>query len=475
MRKTKILVTVGPSCNNSEMIEKLIQAGVNVFRLNFSHSNHDEHKITLQTIREVSKKLNKSVGILQDISGPKIRIGDLREPLNLKEEDTLCFCREDGELGLNEVKLNHPKVLDSLKVDDLIYLADGTIRVKVVKIEPEKVTTKVLVGGELTSRKGVNFPSTKLDIPAITKKDISDIMFGIENEVDFMALSFVQSPQDVLTAKDIIKSYGKEIPIFAKIEKQDAVKRIDEIIEVSDGIMVARGDMGVELGVDKVPKVQKMIIKKANEAAKPVITATQMLTSMINSPYPTRAEISDVANAVLDGTDAVMLSDETAVGNYPIKAVEVLDSAIKDIETIYSYHMSFEKNTLEEALAISANNLANLINPNGIIIFTKSGKSATAIAKYRPKADIIVNCCDERIFRQLSIYWGISPTYILEKVNSSDELVHNFIEKALADKVISIDETYILLVGYQTNKSGSTNLIRLLNKDEIEYLMEKFN
>jgi pyruvate kinase len=318
MRKTKILVTVGPACNTPEMIEKLILTGVNVFRLNFSHSNHKEHKNSLEMIRSVSKKLNKSVGVLQDISGPKIRICELKKPLLLKEGDSLEFFREETE---GKVSINHPKVLDSLKVNDLIYLADGTIRVKIVKVEVNKVISEVLVGGELTSKKGVNFPSSKLDIPAITQKDIKDIMFGVENDVDFMALSFVQTPQDVLTAKDIIKSYGKEIAVFAKIEKKDAIENIDAIMDVSDGIMVARGDMGVELGVDKVPKVQKMLIKKANEKGKPVITATQMLTSMMNSPYPTRAEISDVANAVLDGIDAVMLSDETTVGKYPIEAV----------------------------------------------------------------------------------------------------------------------------------------------------------
>ncbi len=468
MRKTKILITVGPSCNTPEMIEKLIISGVNVFRLNFSHSNHTEHKKTLNMIRVVSKKLSKSIGVLQDISGPKIRICELKKPLILKEGDKLEFFKEEIE---GKVSINHPKVLNALKVDDLIYLADGTIRVKIVKIEPDRVTSKVLVGGELTSRKGVNFPSSKLDIPAITQKDIKDIMFGIENGVDFMALSFVQSAQDVLTAKDIIKSYGKEIPVFAKIEKQDAILNIDSIIDVSDGIMVARGDMGVELGVDKVPKVQKMIIAKANEKAKPVITATQMLISMINSPYPTRAEISDVANAVLDGTDAVMLSDETTVGKYPIEAVKVLDNTIKDIETIYSYNKSFEKNSYEESLAISANNLANSINPDGIIIFTKSGKSATAISKYRPKAKIIVNCCDEKVFRKFSINWGIEPTYILPKATNSDDLIHDFIEKAIKDSVISKNGTYILLVGYQTDKSGSTNLIRLINPDEINYII----
>ena len=421
-------------------------------------------------IRAISKKLGKSVGVLQDISGPKIRICELKTPILLNDGDFLEFFREEAE---GRVTINHPKVLDALKVDDLIYLADGTIRVKIVKIEPDKVTSKVLVGGELSSRKGVNFPSSKLDIPAITQKDIKDIMFGIENEVDFIALSFVQTPQDVLTAKDIIKSYGKEIPVFAKIEKSDAIKNIDAIIDVSDGIMVARGDMGVELGVDKVPKVQKMIIKKANEKAKPVITATQMLTSMINSPYPTRAEISDVANAVLDGTDAVMLSDETTVGKYPIEAVTVLDNTIRDIETIYSYNTSFEKNSYTDAIAIATNNLANSINPDGIIIFTKSGKSATSISKYRPKAKIIVSCCDEIVFRKLSIYWGIEPTYILPKVDSSEELVHDFIEKAIKDGVISKKGIYILLVGYQTDKSGSTNLIRLINRDEIDYIINR--
>ncbi|MEF3191102.1 MAG: pyruvate kinase, partial [Campylobacterales bacterium] len=338
MRKTKIVATLGPATSNVETIRALIKAGVNVFRFNFSHGSHDQHEANLTMIRRIAQEEGVYVAILQDISGPKIRVGVIEGVMSLKVGDRLSFYREGSHQDLFGVTLNYPQILNDLSIGELIYLADGTIRVEVVAIEDGVVHTKVLVGGDLVSRKGVNFPSSRLSIPAITSKDIDDIKFGVRIGVDLMAISFVRRGEDMKQAREIVARVGGNVPLFAKIEKSEALENLDEILDASDGIMVARGDLGVELGVHRVPAAQKRVIAKANERGLPVITATQMLTSMIHSPYPTRAEVSDIANAVLDGSDAVMLSDETTIGSYPELAVKVLDETIRDIERIYPYH-----------------------------------------------------------------------------------------------------------------------------------------
>jgi len=467
MRKTKIVVTLGPSSNTKDKIGELILAGVNVFRLNFSHGDYESHKQTLDLIRATAKELNRCVGILQDISGPKVRIGTLLEPIELEVGDELIFV-ESNPTEKNETTISYPEVLDDLKIGDIIYLYDGTIRVEVTSKSDTKVITKTLVGGKLTSKKGVNFPNVALNIPSLTKKDINDINFGIENQVDFIALSFIKNAQDVLSAKAIVKSHGVNIPVFAKIEKFEAIENIDDIIENSDGIMIARGDLGVEVGVEKVPKLQKMITKKANLKGKPVITATQMLTSMVNSPFPTRAEISDIANAVLDGTDAVMLSDETAVGKYPIKTVEMLNSTILEIETIYPFYSNLNTNfDFNSAIAASASMLSKNIDTDAIVVFTKSGKSAVDISISRPKAKIFANTLNEEIYRRLSIYWGVYPTFILELAKSPTELIEMFAKNATDLNMIDKDRSYVLIVGSKTNKSGANNAIRLLKGEDL--------
>jgi pyruvate kinase len=368
------------------------------------------------------------------------------------------------------VTINHPHILPSLKQGDLIYLADGGIRCEVTANTNGIVRTKILVGGDLTSKKGVNFPNASLPIAAITEKDVKDMEFGVKIGVDMMAVSFIKSREDIEEAKRIVAGFGGDCPIFAKIEKAEAVENLSSIIEVADGLMVARGDLGVELGLSKVPIAQKKIIRAANRKGIPVITATQMLTSMIDSPFPTRAEVSDIANAVLDGTDAVMLSDETTVGKYPIEAIKVLDEAITEVETIYPFYRNLDKiHNPADAIAVAANRMAEDMEPNALIVFTRSGGSAKTVAKYRPKPDILVSVHCEQAYRRLAIVWGVRPVFILEEHESSDRMLCEFTMKALDEGVMQEDGTYIVTVGYPTGLEGTTNLVRIMRAADIEH------
>lgn len=470
MRKTKIVATIGPATDSETMIESLIVAGVNVFRFNFSHSTHEYHEENLKKVRKVSHKLGVSIAILQDISGPKIRIGEVNGVLRLEEGDTLSFYARDGFNDAYGVTLNYPQILPSLKSGDLVYLADGTIRCEAFEVSADIVRTKVLVGGDLTSKKGVNFPNASLPIAAITEKDVKDIEFGVKIGVDLMAISFIKSREDIEYAKKLVADFGGDAHIFAKIEKAEAVDNLDSIMEVADGIMVARGDLGVELGLSKVPVVQKRIIRAANRKGIPVITATQMLTSMIDSPFPTRAEVSDIANAVLDGTDAVMLSDETTVGKYPLDAIRVLDEAIRDTEAIYPFYRNLDKIHIPtDAIAVAANRMAQDMEPDAIIVFTKTGASARNIIKYRPKPNVLVCVHSERAFRKLSVLWGVKPLFVLVEHESTDIMLCEFTGRALDEGIMRIDGTYIVTVGYPTGMEGSTNLIRVMKEVDIRH------
>ena len=328
MKKTKIVATLGPS--SIDKIEDLIKAGVDVFRLNFSHANHKTHKESIKKIRETAKKLNSKTAILQDISGPKIRIGEVDGLLELKKGDKIKLVKKHPK-NRYELTISYPEIIDHVNIGEYVFFADGSIRTKVIDKTKDALILEVKNDGVLSSRKGVNFPHSNLKISAITQKDKKDLIFGAKNGIDIVAISFVNNKEDILKAKNILKEYNASPWVIAKIETKKGVENLDEILEVADGVMVARGDLGIEVGVEKVPVIQKKIIRKANKLKKPVITATQMLLSMVNSPFPTRAEVSDVANAVMDGSDGVMLSDETTVGKYPVKAVEVLKKTIIEI------------------------------------------------------------------------------------------------------------------------------------------------
>lgn len=472
MRKTKIVATIGPSTDKKAMIKKLIQNGVNVFRLNFSHATHFYHKNTIEKIRKASKELGIEVAILQDISGPKIRICELSKPMELKTGEILTISKSIIDEEHKTITISYPEILDSLKVGEYVYFSDGTIRTKVIKKTKSFVQCEVVVGQILQSKKGINFPNSKLKIANLTQKDKDDLVFGAKHGVDIVALSFVSRKKDIQIAREILKENNSNPMIFSKIEKPEAMENLDSIIKESDGIMVARGDLGVELGLSNVPSAQKLIIKKANDMAKPTITATQMLTSMIHSPYPTRAEISDIANAVLDGSDAVMLSDETTIGEYPVEAIKVLNSSIKEAEKIYPYYKDTNEVKKDESIAAAVTTISKTIKPNAIICFTRTGKSVTQISKFRPEQKIVVNSYDIKTLRKLQVVWGVNAYYLTPQQINEKSLLKAFLTKAIENKAVALNKKYVVTIGYPLDVKYSTNQIKLLDKNAMEYILK---
>ncbi len=473
-KRAKILATVGPASDSLEQLETLIKAGVNVFRMNFSHGTHAYHSAVLRLIRQAMENTGLIVGVLQDISGPKVRVGKLEEDFRLKNGDVLEFVQEEivgREVAQGHYRLciNQSEILPKMKEGEFIYLYDGNIRAKVESVG-ETVVAVVQNNGKLSSNKGVNFPNTRIGIEILTSKDREDMLWGIKNEVDFMAISFVQNGSDMQAARDIVIEHGGHQQLFAKIEKFDAVENIDEIIEVSDGIMVARGDLGIEVPYYEVPAIQKKIIQKANEASKPVITATQMLLSMTESETATRAEISDVANAILDGTDVVMLSEESAIGHNPVLAVETMVNTIRETEKLYPYN-KFTQFVMQDEMDVineSAVLLASKLNATALLAFTTSGQSAKKLARYRPDKTILAIMHDERVARSLTIVWGVVPAFLVDKSNL-EKMLCQVVKTGLKNEVLDHDGCYILTAGDPVGVPGTTNSIRILRSLEIDH------
>jgi pyruvate kinase len=450
----------------------MILLGVNVFRLNFSHGDHDYHAKLIKNVRKAAKKLNRPVALLQDTSGPKIRVNPIA-PILLAESDLLFIWRKTPPAGSqNSVSINYPKMLDHLSNGDHIYFADGTIRSTVINIEPDKVTVKILTGGKLTTGKGVNLPVGQSKLSAITEKDKLDIAFGVAQNVDLIALSFVQSGDDVRLAKKLVKKAGGDVPVFAKIEKASSLKNIEDIIFAADGLMIARGDLGVEMGPYILPVLQKQIIEKSREMkGLPVIIATQMLTSMISSPYPTRAEVSDIANAVLDGADAVMLSDETTVGEFPEDAVRVVADTVKETETYYPWYREFVGlRGTRRAIAASAVALSQRTDVIGIVTFTETGLTALMIARQRPEVRIIAVTSNEKTYRRLSVVWGVEPFLVARNYENSDKAILNFYKNAVKRQTIDPEGSFIVTISRHSTKTGTTNVVQLVDKQSIREL-----
>lgn len=480
IKKTKILATIGPASESEEILEELVEAGVNAFRLNFSHGTHEYHKANIEKIRRIEKKLNYRIGIFQDICGPKIRIGKLKEPFALKAGDIIEvygteIIGEQTAQNRYKLSINQPQILPILKEGEYIYLYDGSIRARVIK-SGKVVEAMIENNGILSSNKGVNFPNTKINIEVITPKDKEDLKFGAQNGVNFVAISFVQNANDIIKAREILKTFGSKAKIYAKIEKFDAVENIDEIIAVSDGIMVARGDLGIEVPYYKVPTIQKLIIKKANEAAKPVITATQMMLSMTEHETATRAEISDVANAILDGTDAVMLSEESAIGKNPVAVVKAMKNTIVQVQQIYPFNKfdAFSYYDETDMVASSTTRLATQLKVDGILSVTGSGKSAIKMARYRTDIDIIAVAHDEETAHSLTLAWGVIPAFTVEQ-DMLNLIIAKTTKKACDLGFIQKDKTYIMTAGYPAGVEGSTNLIRILKQDQIDYYIDVAN
>ena len=471
MRRTKIVCTIGPSTNAPETLEKMIKAGMNVARLNFSHGSHKEHGQVIQTIRSIADRLGKPVAILQDLAGPKIRIGSIaNEPIHLKSGQPFTLTSREVRGTADKVSLTYKELPQNVCVGDTLLLSDGAIELVVEQKSEEDIRCRVLVGGSLTSHKGINLPDRSIDVSNLTPKDRKDLDFGLGQGVDFVALSFVRNPEDIERVRDVVSKSGKETHLIAKIEKHEALTQIDGIIQTVDGIMVARGDLGVEIHVEDIPRVQKMLIEKANRAGKPVITATQMLKSMVDNPRPTRAEVTDIANAILDGSDAVMLSEETTVGKYPIQTIDTMSRIAESIEAAFPFRAWRSKYgdeeclSPQEAVAHSACQIARWANAAAIATTTKSGSTTRLVAKYRPQQPILAMTPDERTYRQLALVWGAIPV-LMQHTDSTDELEKQTVQLALQSGHVTPGQSVVLTAGIPLYVEGTTNLIKIVKTE----------
>ncbi len=465
--RTKIIATLGPASNTAEVIECLITAGMDVARLNFAHGSIEDHRRMINNVREASRKTRKDIGILLDLQGPKIRIGRLENKVvNLEEGQPFVITIRDVAGNDREVSTNYAGLPRDLTAGAHILLDDGLLELEVQKIDRDDIYCMVLRGGELSEKKGINVPGTRLSVQSLTDKDREDLSTGIKEGVDFIAISFIRTSEDVLSVKNILGQKGASIPVIAKIEKPEAIANLKEILKVADGIMVARGDLGVEIPPELVPIIQKDIIRRCNEEGVPVITATQMLESMIHHPRPTRAEASDVANALVDGTDAVMLSGETAVGRYPVETVAMMRRIIyatedKLLESIRPDPERIKvKGDPEHAIAHAVYYTAMDIKAKAIVSFTRSGGTACIISKYRPNIPIIGVTHTEPILKRFSLYWGVTGVLVELKENT-DAMIENVEKKLLEQHLVKRGDIVIITLGVPWGVVGSTNMLMI--------------
>ena len=463
MKKTKIVATIGHSTTDVKKMEELLAAGVNVMRMNFSHGDFAEHQVKVDNGRAVSKKIGIPVALLQDLGGPKIRIGDFyKESIVLEEGQIFTLTTEKIIGDEKKVYINYAPLPKEVKVGGFIMLHDGKKKLEITNIKGNEVVCKVIIGGEIKGKRGVNLPGAKLSVSSLTKKDKDDLEFGFKNKVDFIAFSFVRRPEDVTDLRNILDQAKSKAKIIAKIEDMEGLENIDKIIELVDGIMIGRGDFGIEIGVENMPMVQKEIIKKCNKAGKPVITATHMLESMIKSPVPTRAEVSDIANAILDGTDAIMLSEETALGQYPVEAVRVMTKVAERVEREMGYSkkdfMGEGKDSVTDAVSSEAVDLARNIGAKYIVALTYYGFAARMIARYRPVQRIIAMTPNEKVASQLLLTFGCNPV-LIEKLNTLPAAIKEAKKHCLKSKLVQKGDKIVIVAGMPFGKSGMTNTI----------------
>ncbi|EKF56633.1 pyruvate kinase [Galbibacter marinus] len=468
-KKTKIVATLGPATSTKEVIKQMMEAGVNVFRINFSHADYDDVKERIQIIRSLNKEFNYNTAILADLQGPKLRVGVMKEDVIVSKGDEITFVTgEPFEGDLERVYMNYKEFPRDVNPGERILLDDGKLIFEVLSTNKKtEVKAKVLQGGPLKSKKGVNLPNTNISLPALTKKDIADAIFAIEQEVDWMALSFVRHSEDLMDLQKLITEHSKyKIPIVAKIEKPEAVENIDKIVAHCDGLMVARGDLGVEIPAQEVPLVQKQLVLRAKKARIPVIIATQMMETMISSLTPTRAEVNDVANSVMDGADAVMLSGETSVGAYPVQVIEKMTSIINSVEHSHLIKVPQEpphiktKRYITKSVCFHAASMANEINAKVITTLTNSGYTAFQISAWRPKAHILVFTSNERIMTQLSLLWGVK-TFHYDRFVSTDQTIEDVTEMACEKGFLDKGDMMISLAAMPIQQKGMVNTLRV--------------
>lgn len=469
MRKTKIVCTIGPASESIEKLTQLMEAGMNVARLNFSHGSHEEHAARIINIREAAKQTGKTIAILLDTKGPEIRTHDFENgQAELKTGQEVIISMEQV-LGTSEkFSVSYTGLYDDVDTGSRILIDDGLIELEVIGKANGEIRTKVLNSGLVKNKKGVNVPNVSIKLPGITEKDVQDILFGVEQGVDFIAASFVRKASDVLEIRELLAEKGaKHIQIIPKIENQEGIDNIDAILEVSNGLMVARGDLGVEIPPEEVPLVQKSLINKCNLQGKPVITATQMLDSMQRNPRPTRAEASDVANAIFDGTDAIMLSGETAAGQYPVESVKMMATIATRVERSLVYQDIFRKRieevrpSIADAICQSVAHTALSLDVVAIVAPTESGHTAKMISKYRPKSPIIAVSADDRVCRKLALVWGVQAYLAQDPVYSTDEMLEGAIQASKDTGIVKSGDTVVIAAGVPIGETGTTNLMKV--------------
>ena len=465
MKKTKIVTSIGPASSSVEVFEKMVEAGANVARINFSHATIEERETVVSTVKEVRKRTNKNIAILYDTKGPEFRSGMLEnDEITLVEGKTIRLVKENVLGNEERISVNHPQAIDNLKVGSIVLLENGLMKIEVISVEEDGVTCKIINGGVLGNKKSLNAPGVKLDIPFISDIDREDIIYACEHEGDFIALSFVSCKEDVLAAREILKEYNREdMKVISKIESTTGVENLDSIIDVSDGIMVARGDLGVEVPMQQLPKYQKLMIQRCREKGKFVIVATEMLESMKKSARPTRAEVSDVANAVLDGTDAVMLSGETTVGKFPIEVVRYMAEICRDTEEYYDYDYEFASEreiNITETIANSVVNAVSVLDIDLIIASTVSGDTARRISNLKPRCLILAATNSEAVARSLALNYAVYPT-IVPASESTDEVISIAKEKAKEIMGVKSGDIIAITGGFPKNGARTTNLLKI--------------
>ena len=467
MRKTKIIVTIGPSSNDEETLGRLIADGMDCARLNFSHGTHEEHAIVIERIRRLAREHNRTVGVLQDLGGIKLRLGRLREAqqLNLGEEVMITADGDSATQGV--LPFPQPGVLRNLQVGNFVFIADGTVQLEVTEATPDRAYCRVLSDGVVSSFKGVNLPGVPIDQPVFTEKDRNDLLFGVEQQVDWVAVSFVRTAEDIHYARRYLNAAGSKALVMAKLERGEGIDNLDSILPEVDSVMVARGDLGVEIPMERVPRVQRLIVDKANAAGKLVVIATQMLRSMVISPTPTRAEVSDVSNAVLEGTDAILLSDETAAGQYPVEALRMAVSTINEAESEdqYPYFKNMGSRDRTQAITSAAAGLVRTLDSKPIVL-TSTGRAALELARFRPANDILAFSHDPTVLRKLCLGWGIQPTGVIPVQRDVAELVYQVVQSALDLGAVSEHDVVTIVHGFLTGVSGTTNAVQVLSIGE---------
>ena len=468
MRKTKIIVTIGPASRDPEILDQLLAAGMDCARLNFSHGTLEEHGEVIRTLRELAEQRQRPVAILQDLGGIKLRLGEMAGTVRLNPGEVVSMVSDAASDRRDVLPFPQPDVLRNLRPGHKVFISDGTVSLEVMEADGNAVKLKVLnSAGLLSSFKGVNLPGVTIDQPVLTEADKIALQFGMEEQVDWVAVSFVRSSADIAYAKDYLNAIGSNALVMAKMERGDGIDNIDSILEEVDGVMVARGDMGVEIPMEEVPLVQKSMVRKANQAAKVSAIATQMLRSMVESPTPTRAEVSDITNAVLDGCDAILLSDETAVGQFPVETVKVAESTIRSAESIYPYYQDHSPTDRTQAVALAAGQLVKSLNSKPIVI-TSTGRAAFEVSRVRPENGVLVFSHDEAVLQKMCLGWGLYPVGVVPPERDVATLVGMLINAVLDSGMVQDDDVVTIVHGFLPGVTGTTNTIQVL--DIAEYL-----